>query len=109
MRARGGHVRRVDGAILGDAIAEAGHFAGRRDVDAELFFLQRPEPAMRPRPEAHVALEDLVRFLQSEGALEEDARFVVGVEGGAVLHAARVDELRGEDAVGESARDEPRS
>ena len=102
--ARGVHVRRVDGAILGDVIAEADHFTGRRDVDAELFLLQRPEPAMRPGPEADVALQDLVRFLQAEGAFEKDARLVVGVEGGAVLHAARVDELLGENAVGEFLR-----
>ena len=44
--ARGHDVGGGDGAILGDAVAEADDLAGRRHVDAELLLLQRPKPAM---------------------------------------------------------------
>src|SRR5438552_4182104 len=66
--------------IFGNLVFEARQFAFRRDLDAELFFLLRAEPAVRPAPEAHPRPHDAVGLLEPGFALEKGLGFVVEIE-----------------------------
>ena len=53
-------------AALRQSRGRSRQFAARRDLDAELFLLQRAEPAIGPAPEAHAGAHDLVGAFQAE-------------------------------------------
>ena len=58
-------------------MVEAGHFAARRDLGAELFLLLRPEPAIPPTPQAHPRAHELVGVFEPCLALQKRLGIVV--------------------------------
>ena len=89
------------GGVFGDLVPKAGEFAARRDVDAELLFLQRAEPAVGPAPEPDAGPHDAVGLFESRLALEECLGVVVEGEAGGLAVAGRVVVLAGEESGGE--------
>ena len=73
----------VDGRarrFLGDLVLKAHELAGRRDIDAVLFFLQRAEPAVAPAPQPHPRPHDAVGAFQARFPLQEGLGLVVEIE-----------------------------
>ncbi len=91
--ARGPTVEVRHGTVLWQLIGVAGDLTRRRDVELPFLFLLRLEPAVVPGPEVDATPDLGVLPIETDGALEEDARVVVGLEGRGVLQPDRGDVL----------------
>ena len=77
-----GGIGRAAPRLRGISCSKPTSSPARRDVDAELLFLQGPKPAIGPAPQADARAHDPVGLLQSGLALEEGFGVVVEGEAG---------------------------
>jgi len=78
----------------------AGRLGRGCHIHAELFLLQRAEPAPRPTPQAHPPAHDAIGPIQAQLALQEGLGIVIVAKAGSLAIAVDLDALGGEEGFG---------